>query len=126
MKSLSLDRTVRTVYHESATEESTLRLRCRHHWVIERATGSSSRGICQNCGALRQFQNYLSDCLANADKEGYQEWLGRQEWQEVTVGQNEDIGIPELGGGKLLASQSVSSLSRRGRGASGTRKGTTT
>lgn len=126
MKSLSLDRTERTVCQEGATEKMTLRLRCRHHWVIERATGSSSRGTCQNCGALRLFQNYLSDCLANADKERYQEWLGRQEWQEVVVGQDGDIGISELGGGKSLASQSGSSLSRRGRGASGTRKGTTT
>jgi hypothetical protein len=126
MKSPSLEHAARRGYEEVVTEDPRLRTGCRHYWIIDRATGSSSRGTCRICGARRQFQNYLSDCLANADKEGYHEWLNKQEWQEVVVSQDVDIAIPELGGGKLPASQSGSSLSRRGKGASGTRKGTTT
>ena len=126
MKTASLERTARKLYEESPSEDSRVRTACRHYWVIDRAAGSSSRGTCQICGARRQFQNYLSDCLLNADKEGYHEWLNRQEWQEVVVSQDDDIAIPELGGGKSPHSQSGSSPSRRGKGASGTRKGTTT
>jgi len=126
MKSASLERIEREVHEERASSDPRLRSSCKHYWVIDRATGSSSRGMCQICGAYRQFQNYLSDCLMNADKEGYHEWLNRQEWQEVVVSQDDDIAIPELGGGKLPASQSRSNPSRRGKGASGTLKGTTT
>ena len=32
---------------------------CRHHWVIQPATGPFSQGICQACGAVRDFKNYV-------------------------------------------------------------------
>ena len=32
---------------------------CRHHWVIQPATGPVSQGVCQACGAVRDFQNYV-------------------------------------------------------------------
>ena len=32
---------------------------CRHHWVIQPATGPFSQGICQSCGAVRDFKNYV-------------------------------------------------------------------
>ena len=32
---------------------------CRHHWVIEPAIGRVSQGQCQNCGEVREFQNFL-------------------------------------------------------------------
>ena len=32
---------------------------CRHHWVIQPATGPLSQGVCQVCGEERDFQNYV-------------------------------------------------------------------
>ncbi len=33
--------------------------RCRHHWVIQPAMGPESQGICQSCGEIRDFKNYV-------------------------------------------------------------------
>ena len=32
---------------------------CMHYWVIQPATGPVSPGICQTCGATREFKNYV-------------------------------------------------------------------
>lgn len=32
---------------------------CRHHWVIQPATGPVSQGVCQSCGEVREFKNYI-------------------------------------------------------------------
>lgn len=32
---------------------------CRHHWVIQAATGPVSAGFCRNCGAVKDFKNYI-------------------------------------------------------------------
>ncbi len=32
---------------------------CRHHWVIQPATGPVSQGVCQTCGEVRDFMNYV-------------------------------------------------------------------
>ena len=32
---------------------------CRHHWVIQPATGPVSQGVCQTCGEVRDFKNYV-------------------------------------------------------------------
>lgn len=32
---------------------------CRHHWVIQPASGPLSQGICQSCGEAREFKNYV-------------------------------------------------------------------
>ncbi len=32
---------------------------CRHHWVIQAATGPVSAGICRHCGAVKEFKNYI-------------------------------------------------------------------
>ena len=32
---------------------------CRHHWVIQPATGPVSLGVCQTCGMSREFKNYV-------------------------------------------------------------------
>ncbi len=34
---------------------------CRHHWVIESASGPTSDGICRLCGVRKQFKNYLEN-----------------------------------------------------------------
>ncbi len=33
---------------------------CHHHWTIEEANGSTSRGVCKLCGAERVFYNSFS------------------------------------------------------------------
>lgn len=50
------------------------RRQCRHYWLIERATGSISIGICHLCGAQREFHNDLKDCI-RPDKEEFMERL---------------------------------------------------
>ena len=32
---------------------------CRHHWDIQPATGPVSQGVCQACGEVRDFKNYV-------------------------------------------------------------------
>ena len=39
---------------------------CQHHWVIERADGPVSRGVCKLCHRIRAFENSLGE-----DKWGY-------------------------------------------------------
>jgi hypothetical protein len=34
-------------------------LSCRHHWIIQSAEGPLSTGVCQVCGAQREFENYV-------------------------------------------------------------------
>jgi hypothetical protein len=31
---------------------------CTHHWLIASPSGETSTGVCQICGASREFQNY--------------------------------------------------------------------
>lgn len=31
--------------------------KCRHYWVIEDASGPTSRGVCKFCGAEKEFLN---------------------------------------------------------------------
>ena len=35
--------------------------KCRHFWVIEDASGPTSRGVCKFCGAEREFLNSWPD-----------------------------------------------------------------
>ena len=32
---------------------------CQHHWVIQEADGPISLGLCRECGAFKEFKNYL-------------------------------------------------------------------
>ena len=32
---------------------------CPHHWIIEPAQGSVSRGVCQVCEEVREFKNSI-------------------------------------------------------------------
>lgn len=32
---------------------------CQHHWQIQAADGPTSPGICQLCGEIRDFKNYV-------------------------------------------------------------------
>ena len=37
---------------------------CRHYWVIEDASGPTSRGVCKFCGAEKDFLNSWPDSRA--------------------------------------------------------------
>ena len=44
----------------TATENKAV-LVCCHHWIIEPANGPISRGMCRNCGEVREFRNSIVD-----------------------------------------------------------------
>lgn len=125
MKSSTLTYETTVVYEAVPKARSPLQLECKHYWMIERATAAVSNGVCKHCGARKQFLNYLSDCLANPDKDGYQEWLNRQEWQEIMHNSDEAV-LSGLGGERSLSSRPEKSPGRRGRVPNGTRRGMTT
>ncbi len=43
------------ISHVSAT--------CRHHWIIESASGPTSGGVCKLCGEKKGFYNSWEDFL---------------------------------------------------------------
>ncbi len=43
---------------------------CRHHWVIQSAAGPVSQGVCQVCGEVRGFQNYVESASWGATRLG--------------------------------------------------------
>ena len=43
---------------ESARRSKTQQEDCTHHWRIATPSGETSTGVCQICGASREFQNY--------------------------------------------------------------------
>ena len=52
----------RTTIAPENTEENNANLAvstCRHHWVIQPADGPVSNGLCQVCGEIREFKNYV-------------------------------------------------------------------
>jgi hypothetical protein len=55
---------------------------CSHHWVIESAAGPVSPGVCQTCGEVREFENYVAGRpwddfnLSSRNGEGSAEQLG--------------------------------------------------
>jgi len=32
---------------------------CAHYWVLEGDTAETTRGVCRNCGSIKEFQNHL-------------------------------------------------------------------
>ena len=38
---------------------------CTHHWRIASPSGETSTGVCQICGASREFQNYAYRAAPN-------------------------------------------------------------
>ena len=37
------------------------RLTCHHYWIIEKAMGPHSRGVCKYCGIKKEFSNFIPD-----------------------------------------------------------------
>ena len=66
----------------SRAEERAGQAECQHHWTIDIAAGPVSTGMCQICGTRKEFHNYLSDCLADKDRETYEGWLARHSQNE--------------------------------------------
>ena len=58
---------------------------CQHHWVIESPRGPVSRGVCKQCGAVKEFQNYA---------EG--------------AGWSSDVSLEQLAGGQSIPAGGVS------------------
>ena len=40
---------------------------CSHHWLIEPAIGSTSKGVCKLCGAEKEFYNIIDDSVPKND-----------------------------------------------------------
>ena len=51
---------------ESVEEQS--EPQCCHHWAIQPATGPVSSGVCQVCGEVREFKNYVEASTWGDDK----------------------------------------------------------
>jgi hypothetical protein len=46
---------------EAAPEEPISKGKCCHYWIIESPKGPTSRGVCQFCGAEKEFDSYGPD-----------------------------------------------------------------
>ncbi len=50
------------------TVEEQAEPQCCHHWAIQPATGPVSSGVCQVCGEVREFKNYVEASTWGDDK----------------------------------------------------------
>ena len=69
---------------ETAPEEPASKDNCCHHWIIEPADGPTSKGICQLCGAEKEFYNCGPDLWS------------RWERDELTPAQFSGSGLPAV------------------------------
>jgi hypothetical protein len=53
---------------ETAPQEPTHKGECCHYWIIEPADGPTSKGICQFCGAEKEFDSFGPDSLSRWDR----------------------------------------------------------
>ncbi len=42
---------------EVKTQEPEAEDKCRHYWILESPHGPTSKGVCQFCGAVKEFYN---------------------------------------------------------------------
>jgi hypothetical protein len=42
---------------EAMSEKRARRVECHHYWIIESPDGPTSRGVCEYCGAEKEFDN---------------------------------------------------------------------
>ena len=54
----------------AATELLDSPVACPHHWVIQSARGPMSAGVCQICGAVKEFKNYVDASYWNDESAG--------------------------------------------------------
>ena len=68
---------------------------CRHHWIIQAATGPVSSGVCRNCGAQQEFRNYVEVPYWNEEKARHREQAQLAQ-AEALIGDEDGIGDAEL------------------------------
>lgn len=68
---------------------------CRHHWIIQAATGPFSPGVCRNCGAQREFRNYVEAPYWNEEKARHREQAQLAQ-AEALMGDEDGIGDDEM------------------------------
>ena len=77
-----------TLIPQSAEAKSTAT--CSHHWVIQPATGPLSQGICQSCGEVRDFKNYVEAATWGESKAAKRANLENSESLSRAVADNQD------------------------------------
>lgn len=68
---------------------------CPHHWVIQPATGPLSQGICQSCGEVRDFKNYVEAATWGESKAAKRANTENSESISRTVVAHQDDGEDE-------------------------------
>lgn len=63
---------------ETPTEEISV---CRHYWIVEQPSGSTSSGVCKICGATRSFPNSAQGFVGEAERSAS---LASQADREIT------------------------------------------
>ncbi len=51
---------------------------CRHHWIIEKADGPVSMGVCKHCGLTCEFKNYIEYKAIGSKTQRHSHARGRQ------------------------------------------------
>ena len=74
----------------TTTAEEENPAQCQHHWIIQAATGPFSPGVCQNCGATREFRNYLEVPYWNEEKARHHREQAQLSRAEATLEDDED------------------------------------
>jgi len=63
---------------------------CRHHWVIQPATGPVSQGVCQVCGDVRDFMNYVESASWGDSRLGNRSSGGTTDVAKTVAGRRDD------------------------------------
>lgn len=71
---------------------------CRHHWVIQLATGPISSGVCQICDETREFKNYVEAPTWGDDKSNNRATARANADVSSTVSKVADVSDDEDGG----------------------------
>lgn len=67
-----------------------LATQCRHHWIIESASGPTSKGVCRLCGAEKQFLNYVGQGSWDDDRPSYRE-ASRKSSRSLVLADRQDV-----------------------------------
>jgi len=54
---------------ETAPEEPTCKGKCCHYWIIETPEGPTSKGVCQFCGAEKEFDSFGPDSWSRWERD---------------------------------------------------------
>ena len=54
---------------ETAPEAPNGRGNCCHYWIIETPEGATSKGVCQFCGAEKEFDSFGPDSWSQWDRD---------------------------------------------------------